>query len=81
MKFPVYCVRDSYVGFGMPVLRDNDSVATRAFEFDCTRSDSPYSVRPECYQLYYIGEFDTDTGVISSVTPVMIASANDFVKE
>ena len=81
MKFPMYSVRDSYTGFGMPVLRDNDSSASRAFEFDCTRSDSPYSVRPECFQLYTIGEFDTDTGAVLSDTPTLIASAVDFVKE
>lgn len=80
MKFPMYCVRDSYIGFGMPVIRDNDSVASRAFEFDCTRSDSPYSVRAECFQLYSIGEFDTDTGVIVSDTPTLICSASDYVK-
>ena len=81
MKFPIYSVRDSYRGFGILFLSDNDSTATRSFEFDCTRSDSPYSVRPECYQLYSIGEFDTDTGNIVSNSPIMISSANDFVKE
>lgn len=81
MKFPIYAVRDSYNGFGMPVLRDNDATASRAFEFDCTRSDSPYTVRPECYQLYIIGEFDTDTGNILSDTPTLICAATDFVKE
>ena len=81
MIFPVYSVRDSYMGFTMPVLRDNDSVASRAFEFDCTRDNSPYSVRPECFQLFEIGSFDTDSGDISSVSPRMVCSAVDFVKK
>lgn len=81
MKFPLYAVRDSYIGFSMPVIRDNDSVASRAFEFDCTRDSSPYSTRPECFQLFLIGEYDTDTAVISSSTPVLVAAAVDFIKK
>lgn len=81
MKFPVYAVRDSFVGFGIPVIRDNDAVASRSFEFDCNRSDSPYTVKPECYQLFHIGDYDTDTGDIIGCSPRMVISAADFVKE
>lgn len=80
MKFPLYAVRDSLLGFSMPIIRDNDAVASRAFEFDCTRDDSPYRTHPEHFQLFHIGEYDTDTAVIDSVSPVLIASAVDFVK-
>lgn len=81
MKFPVYCVRDSLLGFGMPVLRDNDAVASRAFEFDVTRDDSPYKLHPEQIQLYHIGEFDTESGELVSSSPKLVSSAIDFVKE
>lgn len=81
MKFPVYAVRDSLVGFGIPVIRDNDSVAARSFEFDFSRTDSPYTIKPECYQLFHIGEYDTDDGNIIGCSPRMVASAADFVKE
>lgn len=79
MKFPVYCVRDSLIGFGMPVLRDNDAVATRSFEFDITRDDSPFKQHPEHIQFYHIGEFDTDSGEITGCSPRLVASAVDFV--
>lgn len=81
MKFPIYCVRDSLIGFGIPVLRDNDSVASRSFEFDLTREGSPYSNHPEHFQLFRIGEFDTDDGSIVSSSPFLVASAIDFIKE
>lgn len=79
MKFPVYAVRDALIGYSMPVIRDNDAVASRAFEFDVTRSDSPYKVHPEHYQLYYIGTYDTDNGDICGDVPRMVVSANDFI--
>lgn len=79
MKFPVYCVRDSLIGFGMPLLRDNDSVASRAFEHDCNIDSSPYKTHPEHYQLYCIGEFDTETGSIIGKSPTLVASAIDFI--
>lgn len=81
MKFPLYAVRDSYIGFSMPVIRDNDSVASRSFQFDCERDNSPYSTRPECFQLFNIGIYDTDSSVVESSSPVLVASAVDFVKK
>lgn len=81
MKFPVYAIRDKLLGFGMPILRDNDAVASRAFEYDVTRSDSPYSAHPEDYTLFYIGEYDTDSAHINSVSPRLVSSATDFIKE
>lgn len=79
MKISVYAVRDSYLGFGMPVIRDNDSVASRAFEYDINRNDSPYTTRPETYQLYRIGDYDTDTGDLVGCSPILVASATDFI--
>ena len=81
MIFPMYAVRDSLIGFSMPVIRDNDAVASRAFEFDCNRDDSPYRSHPEHFQLYYIGDYDTDNGDIDPAVARLVCSASDFVKE
>ena len=81
MKFPLYAIRDSLIGFSMPVIRDNDAIACRAFEYDILRDDSPYKNHPEHFQLFHIGEYDTDTGVVDSCSPRMVASATDFIKE
>lgn len=81
MKFSVYCVRDSLLGFGFPVIRDNDAVASRAFEYDLKVDNSPYKHHPQDFQLYRIGEFDTESGEVISESPVLIASAIDFVEK
>ena len=79
MKFPIYAVRAILLGFGLPVIRDNDAVASRAFEFDCNRDDSQYKIHPEHFQLYFIADYDTDDGSILGFTPRLIASATDFI--
>lgn len=81
MKFSVYAVRDSLLGFGMPIIRDNDAVASRAFDYDLNVDGNPMASHPEDFQLYRIGSFDTDTGIVDSETPVVIASAIDFVRK
>lgn len=81
MKFPLYAINDDLIGFGMPVIRDNDAVASRAFEFDIMRDDSPYHHHPEHFKLFHIGEFNTDDGIISGCAPRLVVCASDFVKE
>lgn len=81
MVISVYCVRDSLLGFGMPILRDNDSVASRAFDYDLNVPNNPMASHPDDFQLYRIGSFDTDTGIITSESPVFIASASDFIRK
>lgn len=80
MKFEVYAVRDSLIGFGLPLLRDNDAVASRSFEYDISNNEI-YKTRPQDYQLYKLGSFDTETGELEKCSPVLIASAIDFIKE
>ena len=80
MMFSVYAVRDSLLGFGMPLLRDNDAVASRSFEYDINHTDV-YNTRPQDYQYYRIGMFNTETGELVPESPTLIASAIDFIKE
>lgn len=79
MKISVYSYRDCLVGYGMPILRDNDAVATRAFKFDVNEDRSMFKSDPKDFQLFRIGEFDTDTGIIDSYDPVLIVNANDLI--
>lgn len=81
MVISLYAVRDSYLGYSMPIIRDNDSVASRAFEYDCLMENSPYKTRPECYSLFHIGFYDTDSSRVESIDPVFICSASDFIRK
>lgn len=75
MLLHLYCVRDVLSGFMTPVLEQNDAIAMRNFQMACdsARSDQTLMTwRPSDYSLYRVASFDTDTGVISPVSPIEV---------
>lgn len=51
--------------------------AIRSFMDEARNEQSPVFAHPEDYDLYLIGEFDTDTGNLIAQEPMQIASATD----
>lgn len=70
MKFGVYSIRDALTGFLTPTVDYNDFSATRNFRHAILTPGSLYDTAAKDYDLYRIGEFDSDTGLIIPVTPV-----------
>lgn len=62
MKYGLYSVRDVHNGFGLPVCDYNDHTAKRSF-LAAVSQDGVIS--PADYDLFYIGQFDTESGIIS----------------
>lgn len=79
MVYNVYSVLDVNVGFGVPVVHDNDATAMRAFENGCCDKHSLWYTHSSDFSLHCIGTFDTSTGEISSLPSRKICSAFDFV--
>lgn len=65
MKAKLYSYRDELVGFGPIMVEANERTAIRGFSYAVNSAQGMMSFSPENYDLFYIGEFDTDTGVIS----------------
>lgn len=78
MKLGVYCIRDRKTGFMSPNVDMNNVSAIRNFEHACMRDDSLFYSHPEDYELYKLGEFDTDSGVITASVeqPEFLVSAS-----
>lgn len=76
MKYPVYSVRDVQVGFNQPMTDINDNVAKRNFTFAINNPDNGVmNFQPKDYDLYRVGYFDTESGVMESETvPVLIVN-------
>lgn len=82
MKRPVYCIRDKKSGFIQPTVDQNDETAKRNFAFAVQRSDSIFLAFPDDYDLYKVGEFDSDSGEMVGCLPEFVCSARAFlVKE
>lgn len=79
MIYNVYSVLDVSVGYGVPVVQDNDAVAMRSFENGCSDPGSVWHTHPADFYLHRIGTFDTSTGELSSCKPARVCSALDFV--
>lgn len=74
MKYPMYCYRDLKVGFMMPQCDQSDQSAIRGFSFAINSHDNMMNFAPQDFDLYKIGEFDTDSGTVVACTPVLIVS-------
>lgn len=59
----IYSVRDINVGFNAPFVDINDEVAKRGFAYAVNNTDM-IGFRPSDFDLFCIGEFDKDKGMI-----------------
>lgn len=76
----VYAMRDSMQGFLQPTFDLNDNLAKRNFTFALTRKDTLLYARKQDFDLFKIGSYDSDTGLLTSITPECIlqgASVNE----
>lgn len=68
MKYPIYTIRDVKVGFDTQFLPQiSDDAAQRAFAMAINNPGTMLNFQPSDFELYKIGEFDTETGRIESV--------------
>lgn len=77
MKYPLYCIRDVKVGFGQPQVYMSDQVARRDFAYKINQPDTLMDFVPGDFDLYQVGNFDTDNGNIESMIPTWICSGKD----
>lgn len=75
----LYSVFDKKSGlYSIPFGAENDIIARRAFYRSAT-SSSDLSVFPEDFDLYCLGEFNTQSGALSPDFPVFVASGLEIL--
>lgn len=83
MNFKIYSIFDKKAGlYGMPFFMLNDSLAVRDLQNSLKKSDSPYGSNPEDFQLYCVGDFKPETGLISQIDtgcPVLIGELASYM--
>jgi len=64
-KLLVFSVFDAKAEvYGTPIFFAAKGLATRAFEDQCNKQDSPICQHPGDFTLFHIGDFDPDTGLL-----------------
>lgn len=72
MIYGVYTVRDEASGLFMSVqTNDNNDVALRSFDY-AMQSNDLMKFRPEDFSLWYIGDYDNTTGVLTAKDPMIL---------
>lgn len=79
MKYGIYSVKDQLVGFMSPTLDKNDDCARRNFKSSVNRMDHDGDYIVNDLALYCIGEFNVETGCITSMDPVLVALATSLI--
>ncbi|AXF52361.1 MAG: nonstructural protein [Microviridae sp.] len=80
MIYGVYCIYDCLVGYCNPICELNDQVAMRNFESMFYRPDvSPVMhFRPQDFDLYKIGDFDSELGSFSPCDRYKVTSGSSL---
>ena len=79
MTVNLYAVRDVKSTYMSPVVGSNDAQAMRAFRAGM-RSVPEFEVSPADFELYRIGEYNNESGLISpTIPPVWICSGSEEV--
>lgn len=84
MRSAVFAVRDTCVGaFLMPMFFPNRAGAVRALGDAVNKagSDNQFYQHPEHYQLYEIGSFDDEVGLVESfAAPEFVVDCQSLVR-
>lgn len=79
--YGIYSMRDKHTGFVSPTFDLNDQSAARNFSMALTKSDGVLGFAPSDFDLYRLGIFDTDSGVITPVQlpELILTGSNAFL--
>ena len=79
MKIKIYAIKDTKIGFMNPFLNHNDGTAIREFTNGANEpTKNAINTNPEDKELWALGEYDDQTGVITSNVSFLI-KANDVI--
>lgn len=80
----IYAVLDNKAKtFNAPFFQPNQVAAVRAFNMEVNRADPLNAIHqhPEDFDLYYIGDYNTETGQLLPHEPELLVTAIKLKKE
>lgn len=80
MKLQVFTVRDAAVGsFLQPFFCRSHGEALRSFSDAVSNAEHQFAKHASDYALFFLGEFDDNSGVFDSREPERVVSANEIL--
>lgn len=70
----IYSIKDTKVAYATPFYMHNDQEATRAFKALCKDKETNMGKWPQDYELWHIGQWDDELGVITTTGPQFLLS-------
>ncbi|AZL82825.1 nonstructural protein [Apis mellifera associated microvirus 13] len=79
----IFAIRDSAVeSYGRPYFTRSQGEAVRIFMDEAKNTESMINKHPDHFDLYYLGEYDDNTGSITPAANIeRVARATDFTQE
>lgn len=81
MTIGIYSMKDLKVGYGPVFPEQNDNTAKRLFGTQMNAANSIQSFSPADFQLFKLGEYDTESGIITPCEPILLLDGYNVVKE
>lgn len=79
MKLQIYAVFDSKVGiYGQPICARARGEAVRTFNMACQDESLPFKKYAGDYRLFFIGEYNDQTGELIAFKPEPVIGADEF---
>lgn len=76
MNYRIYAIKDVKVGFMQPFIQVNDAVAVREFTNIVNSGSSVVSANYTDMELYCLGSYNQDNGVITSDVSFVLKGAD-----
>lgn len=76
-KLQAFAIRDIQIGlYNRPYFLVSKGQAIRSFTDECNRpsDDNPMYKHPSDYELFYLGEYDEESGLFVSMNPEFVLS-------
>jgi len=75
-------VRDAAIdAYGQPIFVRHTGEACRSFADECNREGSTFNKHPEDYELFFIGTYDDDRGLITPQNPSSLLTGKAAYRE
>lgn len=80
MIYPMHAIKDTKTGFLQPTCDINQETAVRNFAQAVNRKDTIMGFSPSDFELYKVGEYDTESGIITPCPADFICGGMSFLE-